>query len=192
MNKELEKELVEIRFHGRGGQGAKTAAQVLAGAALNQDKYIQAFPQYGPERRGAAVTTFTRISNKPINIHSQIHNPNYSVVLDSTLLRNVNVTQGLQKNGVLLINSKIQPDEISEKLGFQGTVITVNASEIASFFINRNIPNLVMVGALNKLTAIVDFEDLATVVEKTFSNKWGKILTEKNILAMKTGSDAVA
>ncbi len=183
--------LTEIRFHGRGGQGAKTAAQVLGEAALHDEKYFQAFPQYGPERRGAAVTTYTRISNQPIDVKSQIQSPNYSVILDSTLLNSTAVTQGLQESGTLIINTTKELEEIRKLTEFTGSLITINASEIARFFIEQDIPNLVMLGALNKVGAFVDFEDLAAVVEKNFKNKWGEEITKKNILAMKTGSEEV-
>lgn len=184
-------QLTEIRFHGRGGQGAKTAAQVLGEAALHDNKYFQAFPQYGPERRGAAVTTFTRIAKHPINVRSQIHNPDYAVVLDDTLLNSAHVTQGLKSTGMLIINTAQKESDLRKKTRFEGEIKLLNGSDIASFFINKNIPNLVMVGALNQLTHLVDFEDLTAVLEKNFKEKWGEEMTKKNILAMKTGAEEV-
>ena len=112
--------LVEIRWHGRGGQGAKTASLLLADAAFNTGKYIQGFPEYGPERMGAPITAYNRISNNPITVHSNIYQPDYVVVVDDTLLTSVPVTAGLKKDGAIVINTTKTPEKLRELLKKQG------------------------------------------------------------------------
>ncbi|MCM8772331.1 MAG: 2-oxoacid:acceptor oxidoreductase family protein [Candidatus Omnitrophica bacterium] len=167
------REVFEIRWHGRGGQGAKTAALLFGDACLATGKYIQAFPEYGPERMGAPVTSFNRISSKPIRIHSGIENPDIVVVLDFTLIQQVNVCEGLdEKNGILLINTPKTPNEIREKIGFKGKIFTVDASKIAMETIGRNIPNTPMMGALVKVTKILTLEELLQDTRKKLEVKF--------------------
>lgn len=167
------KEIFEIRWHGRGGQGAKTAALLFGDACISTGKYIQAFPEYGPERMGAPVVSFNRISSSPIRIHSGIENPDIVVVLDFSLIEQVNVCEGLdEKEGILLVNSSLSPEEIRKKINFKGKVYTVDASKIAMETIGRNIPNTPMMGALVKVTKILTIEELLKDTEKKLQVKF--------------------
>ena len=169
--------LIEIRWHGRGGQGAKTAALLLGDAALASGKYIQAFPEYGPERMGAPVTSFNRISSRPILIHSGVTNPRIVIVLDPTLIESVNVTEGMPDDGILLINTNKSPEEMKKEVGVKGRIklCTVDASTISKETIGRDIPNTPMLGALIKVSALLDFkamlEDTKAKLEKKFKSK---------------------
>lgn len=155
------KDIFEIRWHGRGGQGAKTVALLLGDAAIATGKHIQAFPEYGPERMGAPVQSFNRISSRPIRRHSGIENPDVVVVLDFTLAEQVNVADGLDpEKGVLLVNTTAEPGEIRKTTGFPGKVCTVDASRISVETIGRNIPNTPMMGALIRVTGILNLKDL--------------------------------
>ena len=171
------KDLTEIRWHGRGGQGAKTAALLFADAALAQGQYIQAFPEYGPERMGAPVTAFNRLSSKPILLHSGVTNPSIVIVLDPTLVESVDVTEGMPENGILLINTEKSPDDIRKTFNIAGAikVFSVDASKISKETIGRDIPNTPMLGALIKATGILDFkemvEDTRKKLEKKFKSK---------------------
>lgn len=171
------KDLVEIRWHGRGGQGAKTAALLFADAALASGKYIQAFPEYGPERMGAPVTSFNRISSKPILLHSAVLNPSVVIVLDPTLTDSVDITDGMPDDGVIIINTGKCPADIRKELGIPGgiKVFTVDASGISKETIGREIPNTPMLGAFVKATGMLDFkemmEDTTKKLEKKFKNK---------------------
>lgn len=171
------KDLIEIRWHGRGGQGAKTAALLLGDAALASGKYIQAFPEYGPERMGAPVASFNRLSSKPILVHSGVTNPDVVVVLDPTLMESVNVTEGVPDGGTILVNTNKAPQDIKQELGVKGDikVFTVDASTISKETIGREIPNTPMLGALIKATGILNFkemlEDTKAKLEKKFKSK---------------------
>ena len=171
------KDLVEIRWHGRGGQGAKTAALLLADAALSSGKYVQAFPEYGPERMGAPVASFDRISSKPILLHSGVENPDIVLVLDPTLIESVDVAEGIPDNGVIIINTEKSPVDIKKILKISGgvKVFTVDASTISKETIGRDIPNTPMLGALIKATNVLDFkemlEDTKKKLEKKFKTK---------------------
>ena len=124
--------MIEIRWHGRGGQGAKTASLLLADAAFNTGKYIQGFPEYGPERMGAPITAYNRISDTPITIHSNIYEPDYVVVVDDTLLDSVDVTAGLKESGAVVINTTKNPEEIKSKIkGYNGEIYTIDARKIS-------------------------------------------------------------
>ena len=171
------KDMIEIRWHGRGGQGAKTAALLFADAALASGKYIQAFPEYGPERMGAPVTSFDRVSSKPILLHSGVANPDIVVVLDPTLIETVDVLDGIADGGVIIVNTDKSPGEIKGMLsaGAGIKVFTVDASTISRETIGREIPNTPMLGALIKATGILDFkdmmEDTKSKLEKKFKSK---------------------
>lgn len=171
------RDLTEIRWHGRGGQGAKTAALLFGDAALASGKYIQAFPEYGPERMGAPVVSFNRLSSKPILMHSGVKNPDIVIVLDPTLIESVDVTEGMPDNGTIIINTNKTPQEIKQELKFKGRikVFTVDASTISRDTIGREIPNTPMLGALIKATGILDFkemfEDIKHKLEKKFKSK---------------------
>ena len=169
--------MLEIRFHGRGGQGSVTAAEILAIAAFKDGKYSQAFPIFGVERRGAPVQAFCRIDEKPIRIRCQIYEPDIVVVQDATLISDVDVTAGLKEGGTILINSAKPPEEFS----FNGvTVKTVDATRLALETLGRPIVNTIMLGALAKLGVV----SLNSIVEAVGSRFGGKI-GEKNILAVK-------
>ena len=171
------KDLIEIRWHGRGGQGAKTAALLFADAALSSGKFIQAFPEYGPERMGAPVTSFNRLSSKPILLHSGVTNPDVVIVLDPTLIESVDVTEGMPANGTIIINTEKAPAEVKGKLKVeQGIkVFTIDASKISKETIGRDIPNTPMLGALIKATGLLDFkemlEDTKEKLKKKFKSK---------------------
>jgi len=166
-------EMFEVRWHGRGGQGAKTAALLFGDAALSTGKYIQAFPEYGPERMGAPVQSFNRISKKPIRIHSGIEEPDVVLVLDVTLIGQVDVTKGLdEKDGVLIINTPLSPEDMKKKLGYNGKVYTVNASVISTETIGRNIPNTPMIGALIKTTGMLTLEALLKDTKEKLTAKF--------------------
>ena len=171
------KNLTEIRWHGRGGQGAKTAALLLGDAALAKGLYIQAFPEYGPERMGAPVASFNRISPKPILLHSGVTNPDVVVVLDPTLIESVNVTEGMNEGGILIVNTERAPADVKSDCGVKGgiKIFTVDASRISVETIGKDIPNTPMLGALIKVTGILDFkemlEDTKHKLEKKFKSK---------------------
>jgi len=180
------KDLLEIRWHGRGGQGAKTAAQFLAEAALDLDKSIQAFPEYGPERAGAPVRAYTRISDRPINIHSSVTNPEIVVVIDPTLLETIDVAEGLDENGILIVNTSGTIDDVRRKTGYKkGKVAVCDATKISLETLGIPMPNTPMLGALLKVKLIVPVENLEKGVRKKFLKKIGEEKTEANIKAIK-------
>ena len=169
-------EILEIRWHGRGGQGAKTAALLFADAALSLGKYIQAFPEYGPERMGAPVASFNRLSDEPITLHCGITNPKMVLVLDPTLMDTVDVTAGIPEGGTLIVNTKLPPKDIKQQLGCQGiSVYTVDASGISKETIGREIPNTPMLGALIKVSKLLKLSevlaDLENKLKKKFASK---------------------
>ncbi len=181
----MEKPL-EIRWHGRGGQGAKTAAFLLAEAMIEQGKYAQGFPDYGPERMGAPIRGYNRISTEPIRLHCDIENPEIVIVLDPTLLRTENVAGGLVEGGKILINSPAGPEELKSDLDLgNGSVYTVDATRIALEEVGRPIPNLPMIGALLKVSNLADIESMTRIVSKKFEGKFNKQVVEGNLKAMK-------
>ena len=170
------KNITEIRWHGRGGQGAKTAALLLGEAAINAGKYVQAFPEYGPERMGAPVASYDRISDKEITIHSPVINPDAVLVLDETLMDSIDVTNGLsEKEGVLIVNTPFSKEDILKKINWKGRVIVLDASKIAQEKIGKPIPNTPMMGALIGAIKIMDIdvliEDTKHKLEKKFRSK---------------------
>ena len=173
--------LVEIRWHGRGGQGAVTSAELVAKAAINEGKYAQAFPSFGPERRGAPVLAFDRISNEqPIRVRAEVTQPDVVVVLDSGLLSIVDVTSGLKENGVLIINTKKDVKDIEAELGTKCRLATIDATKIARELLGVPITNTTMVGALIKASEVVKLESLLEPLKQRFEH-----LAERNINAMK-------
>ena len=185
---------VEIRWHGRGGQGAKTAALLLGESAIHDDKYVQAFPEYGPERMGAPVQSFNRISDEPIVLHCSVTNPRVVVVLDASLMEAVDITAGLDEDGVLLINTPETPEAIRARLNWRGRkLFTVDASRIAQETIRRNVPNTPMMGALVKATGILQLEsmleDTRHKLEKKFKNR--PEIVEGNIQAIRRAYEEV-
>ena len=153
------KDTLEIRWHGRGGQGAKTAALLLAEVAFKTGKNAQGFPEYGPERMGAPITAYDRISDQPIRVHSNIYDPQYVVVVDETLIEIVDVTKGLREDGAILINTARPKEEIIPHLkGYKGKVYTVDARKIAMETLGKNFPNTPMLAAIVKVTGVIDDE----------------------------------
>lgn len=168
--------MIEVRLHGRGGQGAVTSAELLALAAINEGKYAQAFPSFGPERRGAPVVAFCRIDDKPIKIRSAIYQPDLVMVLDPSILRLVNVASGLKENGILVTNTKYSGKEIKKELGIKYALGTVNATQIALEELGLPITNTTMLGALLRAREIVPFDSLINPLKKRFGR-----IAEKNI-----------
>jgi len=167
--------LIEIRWHGRGGQGAKTASLLLADAAFNTGKYIQGFPEYGPERMGAPITAYNRISNSPITIHSNIYEPDYVVVVDDTLLESVEVTAGLKEDGAIIINTTKNYDYLKNVLnGYNGKVYTIDAREISVEALGKYFPNTPMLAAVVKVTGIMTDEEFLNDMQGSFKHKFAK------------------
>jgi len=185
--------LIEVRWHGRGGQGVVTAGKVLAESALDIGLYFQAFPEYGPERMGAPIQAFTRISDKPIDLHCQIENPDVVVVLDPTLLGTVKVTEGLKEGGILLVNTSGSPAEIRKQLHHTtGRVFTVDASHIAIETMGREITNTPMLGALVQVTGLFKVDDIVEQTRQRFGKKKMKAdIVEANVTAIRRAAEEV-
>lgn len=165
--------VVEIRWHGRGGQGAKTASLLLADAAFNTGKYIQGFPEYGPERMGAPIVAYNRISTEKITIHSAIYEPDYVVVVDDTLLTSVDVTAGLKEDGAIVINSTKSPEEIRPLLrGYKGKICTIDARTISIDTLGKYFPNTPMLGAIVKVSEVVNEEEFLKDMVEGFKEKF--------------------
>ena len=174
--------LKEFRWHGRGGQGAWTASELLARAAIHEGKYIQSFPEFGPERMGAPVKAYTRISDEPINLHCAVYNPDLSIVMDPTLMATVPVAEGLGEKGILIVNTSKEPKKLKEELKIaEGTVWTVPATDIAMRILGRLITNTAMLGAVARATEIVKMENIEEAVKERFPGP----LAEKNIGVIK-------
>ena len=174
--------LVEVRWHGRGGQGIVTVSRLLAYAALLDGKYVQAFPEFGPERRGAPVTGYTRISDEPISIHSHIYTPNIVVIVDPTLIGTVDVIGGLVQDGIIVANTEKNVADLKQALKTEkAKVYTVNATRIALDVLGRPIYNTAMLGALVKASPLVKLESLDKVVKERFAGAVG----EKNVAVIK-------
>ena len=153
-------DLIEIRWHGRGGQGAKTAALLLADVAFNTGMYVQGFPEYGPERMGAPITAYNRLSDTEIRNHSNIYNPDYVVVVDETLLHSVDVTAGLNKDGAIVINTTRPKEEIAPLLkGYEGEVYTIDARKISMETLGKYVPNSPMLAAIVKVSGVMTKQD---------------------------------
>jgi pyruvate ferredoxin oxidoreductase gamma subunit len=165
--------LVEFRWHGRGGQGAKTACLLLADAAFAAGKYVQGFPEYGPERMGAPITAYNRISDTRCSVHCNIEEPDYVVVVDETLLESVDVTHGLQAEGAVIINTPKAPDQIRRKLrGWKGRVCTIDARKISEETLGKNFPNSPMLSAAVKVSGVLEEEQFMGDMEESFSHKF--------------------
>ena len=165
--------LVEFRWHGRGGQGAKTACLLLADAAFAAGKYVQGFPEYGPERMGAPITAYNRISDTRCSVHCNIEEPDYVVVVDETLLESVNVTRGLQAEGAVIINTPKAPAEVRRKLrGWTGRVCPSDARKISEETLGKNFPNSPMLSAAVKVSGVLEEEQFMGDMEESFSHKF--------------------
>lgn len=186
------KDLVEIRWHSRGGQGAKTGALVLAEAAMDEGKYIQGFAEYGPERMGAPMKAYNRISSSPITVHYGITNPDAVVLLDTTLLEKVDITEGLAEDGVIVVNTSESPAKVRELLGIEGRkIFTIDASKISRDNIGRDIPNTPMIGALLKVTSIMDVDGVIKSIRKKLGSKLKPEVVEGNVRAIKQAYEEV-
>ena len=168
-------DLIEIRWHGRGGQGAKTASLLLADAAFNTGKYIQGFPEYGPERMGAPITAYNRISDSPITVHSNIYEPDFVVVVDDTLLESVDVTAGLKPDGAIIINSTKDGEELRKHLkGYTGDVYRIDARKVSMETLGKYFPNTPMLAAVVKVSGIMSEEAFLEDMIGSFKHKFAK------------------
>ncbi|OIP91432.1 MAG: pyruvate synthase [Syntrophaceae bacterium CG2_30_49_12] len=170
--------MIEVRWHGRGGQGAVTSVEILAVAAIEEGKYAQGFPSFGPERRGAPVAAFNRVDNKQIKIRSGIYHPDAVVVLDEGLVGLVNVAEGLKPDGVLIVNTSKTAKELQKAIGFKGRIATVDATAIAREELGVPITNTTMLGALIKAIGIVKMDSLKSPIAHRFGR-----LAQKNLTA---------
>jgi len=185
-------QLTEVRWHGRGGQGAKTAGYVLAVAAAEEGWNIQAFPQYGAERRGAPMEVYVRISDAPIRLRSGVRSPDVVVVLDDTLLATENVAEGMEPGGVLIVNANEQPDAIRAQVGnAEVKLFVVDATQIAMDTMGRNIPNTPMLGALAKATDLVSVEAMKRAIERRLGGKLSAAVLEANYQAIERAYEEV-
>ncbi len=184
----------EIRWHGRGGQGAKTAALLLADAAFKTGKYVQGFPEYGPERMGAPITAYNRISDQPIRVHSNIYTPDLVAVVDETLLRSVDVTDGLKEDGAVIVNSPKSPEEIRPMLkGYKGKVYTVDARKISVEALGKYFPNSPMLAAAVAVSGIMEHDAFISEMRNSYQHKFAKKpeVINGNMLALQLTYDAL-
>ncbi len=187
-------DLVEIRWHGRGGQGAKTAALLLADVAFKTGSYVQGFPEYGPERMGAPITAYNRISKNEIRVHSNIYDPDYVVVVDSGLLDVVDVTAGLKEDGAIIVNTHKSPEFIKAKLkGYEGRVYTIDARKVSLACLGRYFPNTPMLAAIVNVSKVMDKDTFFTEMENSFSHKFASKpeVIEGNMNALKMAYEEV-
>lgn len=166
---------IEIRWHGRGGQGAKTAALLLADVAFKTGKYVQGFPEYGPERMGAPITAFNRISEDVIRVHSNIYDPDYVAVVDETLLHTVDVTAGLKEEGAIIVNTSRSAEEILPALnGYKGRVVAIDARKISEEALGKYFPNSPMLAAVVAVTKVMPKEKFMNEMRASYQHKFAK------------------
>ncbi len=185
---------VEIRWHGRGGQGAKTAALLLADVAFKAGKYVQGFPEYGPERMGAPITAYNRISDAPITVHSNIYEPDYVVVVDETLLESIDVTKGLSRDGAIIINTTRSEAEVKPLLnGYEGGVFTVDARAISIKALGKNYPNSPMLAAAVAVSKVMDRDEFLNEMRSSFQHKFAKKpeVIDGNMMALELAFEEV-
>lgn len=185
---------IEIRWHGRGGQGAKTAALLLADVAFKTGKNVQGFPEYGPERMGAPITAYNRISSDEIRVHSNIYHPDYVVVVDETLLHTVDVTAGLKEQGAIVVNTPKSPQEITPQLnGYKGKVYTVDARKISVETLGKNFPNSPMLAAIVAVSKVMDKDTFIREMKNSYQHKFAKKpeVIDGNMKALEVAYDAV-
>ena len=186
--------MVEIRWHGRGGQGAKTASLLLADVAFSSGMYVQGFPEYGPERMGAPITAYNRIGNEPIRVHSNIYEPNFVVVLDETLIKAIEVEKGLKEGGAIIVNSERSPEELRAELrGYTGRLYTCNARKISEECLGKYFPNTPMLGAVVKVSELIPEAEFIKNMEESFKHKFSTKpqVLEGNMCALKRSMDEV-
>ena len=166
---------IEIRWHGRGGQGAKTAALLLADVAFKTGKHVQGFPEYGPERMGAPITAYNRISSDVIRVHSNIYDPDFVAVVDETLLHTVDVTAGLKKEGAIIVNTAKSKEEIMPQLnGYEGRVVTIDARTISEEALGKYFPNSPMLAAVVATTGVMPKETFLHEMRASYKHKFAK------------------
>lgn len=185
---------IEIRWHGRGGQGAKTAALLLADVAFKTGRSVQGFPEYGPERMGAPITAYNRISDGKIRVHSNIYTPDYVVVVDETLLSSVDVTSGLKRNGAIIINTPKSREEIAKKLeGYSGRIYTVDARKISEETLGKNFPNSPMLAAIVAVSGVMDRDTFIREMKASYQHKFAKKpeVIDGNMKALEMAYDIV-
>lgn len=169
------RENLEIRWHGRGGQGAKTAALLLADVAFQTGKHVQGFPEYGPERMGAPITAYNRISDNPIRVHSNIYDPEYVVVVDESLLETVDVTKGLKEDGAIVVNTAKDKEEIRPHLrGYKGKLYTIDARKVSMETLGKYFPNSPMLASIVKVSGVMDEDVFLREMEASFKHKFAK------------------
>ncbi|KKQ04377.1 MAG: Pyruvate synthase subunit PorC [Candidatus Moranbacteria bacterium GW2011_GWE2_36_40] len=188
----LNKDTFEIIFFARGGQGAKTASELIAHAAVREGKFVKAFPFFGPERSGAPTKMFLRVSEKEIRTQEPVTDPDIVLVLDETVMDSQDVARNLDKHEVLIVNSANEKEEVRKRVPhFEGSIHCVDGNGISADIIGKPNPNMVLIGHLIKVTEIVSMESAAEIFREVFTEKIGKDLTEKNIRAMQAGYDAL-
>lgn len=185
----LDKKIFEIVFHARGGQGAKTAAEILAQAALREGKYVQAFPDFGPERSGAPVKTFVRISEEPILIHEPVVDPDMVVVLDETLLGIADVAKNLDENESMIVNTTLDREIVVQKTGYIGNIYPIDATGLSMEVIDEPRPNTAILGKLIKVSEVVKLENVIEAFREKYTGKIGAEKTEKNVQAIEKAYD---
>ena len=190
------KEIFEVIFFARGGQGAKTAAEILAQSAVRENKYVQAFPNFGPERSGAPTKTYLRISQKPILTHEPIVDPDVVVVLDDTLLNSQDVSKNVEKNEALIVNTQLSKDDIQQTISekgkkFEGKIYPVNADGISLEIVGQPRPNTVILGKFVQVTEAVKLESVIAEFKEIFEKKIGKEITQKNVSAIEKAYDVI-
>lgn len=186
--------LTEIRWHGRGGQGAKTAALLLADVAFQAGKQVQGFPEYGPERMGAPITAYDRISDNPIRVHSNIYEPDFVAVVDDTLLTSVDVTAGLKKDGAILINTQKTAEEIVPLLkGYEGKVFLLNAHDVCMQTLGKYFPNTPMLAAMVKISQVMNVDVFLKEMESSLQHKFARKpeVLDGNLKALKLALEEV-
>lgn len=188
------KDVVEFRWHGRGGQGAKTAALLLADVAFKTGKYVQGFPEYGPERMGAPITAYNRIGNSEIRVHSNIYHPNFVVVVDEGLLESVDVAKGIKDGGAVVVNSSRSPEEVRNEIrDFDGKVYTIDAKKVSVTCLGKYFPNTPMLAAAVKISGVMEKDEFLREMEASFMHKFASKpeVIEGNMNALKMAFEEV-
>ncbi len=187
----MAKDVLEIRIHGRGGQGGKTAAQFIAESGVDEGKHVQAFPEYGPERSGAPVTAYARISDEHIRLYQPVHNPDIVLVIDPTLIGPIDVAEGMTEDGALIVNTPKSPEEIRKMTGFDGEIHTVDATKIAIDATGMNKPNVPILGAMIKVAGAIKLDSVEGKIRQKFTKKLGEEKTQATVDAIKRAHDEV-
>lgn len=188
------KDVVEFRWHGRGGQGAKTAALLLADVAFKTGKYVQGFPEYGPERMGAPITAYNRIGDSEIRVHSNIYHPNFVIVVDEGLLESVDVAKGIKDGGAVVVNSSRSPEEVRNEIrDFDGKVYTIDAKKVSVTCLGKYFPNTPMLAAAVKISGVMEKDEFLREMEASFMHKFASKpeVIEGNMNALKMAFEEV-